>query len=641
MLFKLIKNIFAPQASSVQKQDDALTCLNNAKTFQQQGDWRSAIAEYRQYLEVFPHDAPVMNDLGCCLADAGDAEEASKLFEMAFSLDDSYLPVVVNHAKHLLDRQLSQEGMVFLRQAKIHDPDSAYVDAVYAGIALATGNAKIARDYNLRAWLKSFDHLRFANCYLFQSSYDDIDEARLAAEHRFWGETLTPLGNGQDGLVCPDPGTGEANQEKTHGKVRIGYWSPDFRNHSVRYFFRPLLDNHDRNKFEIFIYHDFPRSDIQTKHIESKADRFFQVADLSDQKFLALIRSHQLDVLVELAGHSSSNRLNLLSQRLATLQLSGLGYPPTTGLSSIDGKLLDVHIDDIDSARFYTEKPLVLPGSFWCFDPKEEAHINPEPPVVRNGYITFACVGNIAKITSRILDCWAQILSAAPTSKLLLRSISFNDSAAEDFMRQQIESAGIPLDRVDMLKPAAGQAYFESYNDIDIVLDTSPFNGGTTTCFATYMGVPVVTWAGQSLLSRMGQSILNNLDLADWVVSDANGYVERAVQGARDVSFLRQFRGESRERFVRTALGNGALFAREFEESATAMLNAKRSGTLNHVCLVDTLPAQDILHRAYTVLRYNQMAAAERIIDYCLRAYPDCGTAHISADHAFGPGGAF
>ncbi|MDB5814912.1 MAG: hypothetical protein JWN23_2029 [Rhodocyclales bacterium] len=626
MLMRFIKSAFTRKISHLSQSPTQLSPLQKANQFNEQGDRRSAITEYRKHLEAFPHDVPALNNLGCCLVDIGDNEGAAKLFELAFALDDSFLPVVINHAKLLNDLYRSDEGLVFLRQAKASNENFPNVNAVYAGAALQKGDTKLARQHTLKAWLTSFDTLRFANCHLFYCAYADIDEAQLAAEHRFWSATLAPLTKRADEVPPEVP---DLAPRKTPGRVRIGYWSPDFRNHSVRYFARPLLENHDHEKFEVFIYYDFPISDAQTENIKANADRFFSVSELSDTKLFSLIRSHELDVLVELAGHSSANRLNLLQERLATLQLTGLGYPPTTGLSTIDGKLLDAHMIDADSSRYYTETPMVLPTSFWCFDPKEDVSIVAEPPVERNGYFTFACVGNIAKINTRILLCWANILCRVPDSKLVLRSISFGDPAAEEYMCRRLEEADIALDRVEFHKPAAGTAYFESYNDIDIILDTYPFNGGTTTCFATYMGVPAVSMAGKSLISRMGQSILNNLELSDWVVGNEAEYVERAVAGAHDVAFLKRFRIEARERFARTALGNGDLFAREFEAACISMLEAKRAAILNKTSQVDTLPAQEILQRAYAVFRFGQNEAAKRIVDHCLSAYPDCGTAHI------------
>jgi len=465
-----------------------------------------------------------MNNLACSLIDIGDDNAALVLAEKAFLIDDSKLPIVVNYAKALVGKQRIYEGMEFLRQAQAYAPDFPNVNTVYASMALIQGDASTARKYSLNGWLASFDSLRLANSYLFNAAYDDIDESRLAAEHRFWAETLLPHSFSSEKTQDDHP-----TLPAKGNKIRIGYWSPDFRNHSVRYFALPLLENHDRDNFEVIAYHDSPYHDEQTDAIKACCDHFVPVSEIPDVRLVSLMRSHQLDILVELAGHTSANRLNLLRERLATRQLTGLGYPPTTGLSSIDGKLLDIHIANDDSPHYFTEVPLVLDHSFWCFDPKEPSEIATDPPVVKNGFITFGCVGNIAKITQRMLDCWARILERVQGSRLLIRSFSLLDAAAADAIAERFVRVGIDLGRVDFHGPAGGAEFFNSYNSIDIILDTYPFNGGTTTCFATYMGVPVLSMAGKSLLSRMGMSVLSNLGLTDWLVADYEEYVEKAV----------------------------------------------------------------------------------------------------------------
>lgn len=620
MLIDSIKHFFA-WGSSRHDPEARKASFEHANSFSLSGDQRTAITEFRAHLQRFPLDVDAMNNLGCCLDATGDRNVSGELFEKAFLLDDSNLPVIINYAKSLVDKQRINECLKYFPQAKSYEPDSPDVNAVYASIALAKGDAGTARSYALKAWLGSFDNLRKANCYLFYCAYTDIDEARLAAEHRFWAETLLPRAFHASDAPSPPfalPAKG--------GKIRIGYWSPDFRNHSVRYFALPLLENHDKEKFEVIAYHDAPHHDDQTDAIKACCDHFIPVSDMPDAQLVSLMRSHQLDILVELAGQSSANRLNLLQERLATRQLTGLGYPPTTGLSTIDGKFLDTHIANADSARYYTETPLVLDGSFWCFDPKEQAEICADPPAVKNGYTTFACVGNIAKITQAMLDCWAKILSSVPDSRLLIRSISLNDTVAAQFIADRLKQSRIDLARVDFFGPAGGAEFFASYNSIDIILDTYPFNGGTTTCFATYMGVPVLSMAGQSLLSRMGKSVLSNLGLTDWIVTSYEEYVERAILHARDIAFLSRFRAQARSLYATSALGNGKMFARDFEQHCIALL-AQTETPPSH--LVEALPVEELIARAYAVLRHGQFEAARRIVDHCLSEYPNCGTAHV------------
>lgn len=625
MLMNLIRRLVMPKnIGSKSPLLDQKAILEKASELMARGQSREAVEKYKEYLKLNPSNVTALNDLGVCLANIGDMQEAHRFFELAYVMDDSYTPAVVNHAKFLLDQKRSHESLPYLKNARALDPRFSHVDAVYAGLCLNNrGDVAGARYFQLQAWVANFDNLRLANCHLFYCSYDDMSEHLLAAEHRFWAETLLPIGERRNVNF---------SLKKQSEKIRIGYWSPDFRNHSVRYFFRPLQENHDREKFEVYVYHDSPFRDDETEHIQRASDEFHSVFELTDGDLIALMLSHELDVLVELAGHTSNNRVNLLQERLATVQITGLGYPPTTGLGTVDVKLLDKHLLTDDAASYYAEMPMVLPSSFWCFDPMEDTPVAlaTEPPMVGNKYVTFGCVGNIAKINDRILACWREILRRVPRSRLLIRAINFDDAAAEPALRARFLAAGLPMARVDLRKAEGGRAYFESYNAIDIILDTTPFNGGTTTCFAVYMGVPVVSWAGQSLISRMGLSIMSNMGASELVATDADGYVRRSVALSQDVTYLRRFKREARQRMRQTGLGNGLIFAQEFEQACTALLaHNKIAGDTGYVSQIDVLPAEEIVRRAYGALNYGQDDAARRILGHCLRHYPECGSAHI------------
>lgn len=628
MFKKLVKSLIrrdkpSDEATKNVKQDAAVQLMTS-------GDLHGAVNAFREYLKIDPFNVGALNNLGACLIDLGNDGEAAQAFELAYSLDDTYIPGIVNHARMCFEKNKTKDGLAYLRQAKICAPQFTHVDTVYASYCLRMGEVARACHYQKKAWLASFDKMRYANSHLFNLAYHDIDEAILAKEHRFWAETVHPLGlkiihqpnAREDGPAYPKPGQ----------KIRIGYWSPDLRNHSVRFFFRPLLENHDASKFETFVYHDGPLNDAQTELIEKASAQFFRCYDLSDTELTELMLSHELDILVELAGHSSYNRITLMQQRFAPVQMTALGYPPTVGLPTIDVKVLDRHVVTGDnSASFYTEYPLALPSSFWCFDPIEEVPVTPEPPVAKNGYITFACVGNLAKINQRMLRCWKAIFDEVPGCRFLIRSINFENSEAEVAMRGHLAAAGIDLDMVDMHKPTGGSAFFGTYSEIDIILDTFPFNGGTTTCFAAYMGVPVVSLSGQSLISRMGLSILSNLEVPHLAVATEEDYVVRAVELANDLAFLRRFRQEARALFKQSSLGNGQLFAQEFEQACQALLDQKHSGAPAHQSTVSALPAEELVRRGYAVLGHDQPEAAKRILAHCLLHHPESGSAKLLA----------
>lgn len=197
----------------------------------------------------------------------------------------------------------------------------------------------------------------------------------------------------------------------------------------------------------------------------------------------------------------------------------------------------------------------------------EDVPMESYPPVISNKHITFGYVGNVAKINDRIIQCWKKILESEPKAKLLIRSVNFYDDSNLEATKHRLTSAGLSDRQLDFRKALGGPDFFKSYDEIDIILDTFPFNGGTTSCFAAYMGVPLISWAGKSLVSRMGLSILRNMDASHYVVNSAQLYVQRALELASNVEFLTQFKKTARATFKASALGDGKLFAGDFEEA--------------------------------------------------------------------------
>lgn len=601
--------------------------MSDAFAKRQQGDLSGAIALYKAVLLLEPSNAQATNDLGVCYSDRGDIVQAQGYFERAYALDDSYLPAIVNHAKTLNDKKQSEEAVEVLEHAVLSDPGFGHTYMVYAGVCHARGWSESAALFHKRAWMDNFDNLRAANGYLFHGSYADEDELHLAAEHVFWAKTLPP---------SLQEGSQQAMLERARGasigkrKVRIGYWSPDFRDHSVRFFFQPLLESHDRQRVETYLYHDCSVSDHATDAIRALAHEFRDVYALSDKELSDVLLRDELDVLVELAGHTSNNRVAMLTGRYAPVQISALGYPPTTGLSQIDYKLIDVHLWHKDIGRYMSEKPMVLPESFWCFRPYAECSLDGDARTPQESHFTFGCVGNISKISDVALSLWARILTQVPNARLLLRSISFEDPAAMSTMLARMGRFGVPTDRVVLKGPEAGVRFMEAYRELDVVLDTFPFCGGTTTCFATYMGVPVVTLPGASVVSRMGLSNLTALGFPELVARTPDEYVAVAVRLAGDLAYLREFRAAVRSRYESCALGNSEMFASHFEEACRgALSDVAENGWRPPEVTPPALDEAELMQRAYAVASSGQSDAARRIARHCLDAYPDSVAARI------------
>lgn len=649
MLSSLFGRLFGFQKTSKMGAFDLSAKIRDADEHRMRGELHEAILLYEECLAVDEKNVELLNSLGACYVDVGREQEGRAQFELAYSLNDAYIPGVANYAKSLVDNRETTRALELLEHIHICEPDFGNVYAIYAALCFKMGDAVRARHFYLKGWMAAFDSLRMANAYLFPLSYCGTEQ-ETAMEHRFWADTLRDTMLADEAKRRADESGADCkivnvpSSVPVARKLRIGYWSPDLRNHSVRYFFRPLLENHDRSRFEVHLYHDCFASDEQTEAMKASCDHFHDVFLLNDVQLFELMRSHQLDVLLEMAGHTSANRLLLFkNNRFAALQITGIGYPPTTGLSSIDVKLIDRFIANENVKHHYAEKPMVLPSSFWCFDPMDadEGTLADAPPSERNGFVTFACVGNIAKINGDVMGWWLRILEGVPDSRLAIRAINFEDRNARSAMSERMTDHGFDMSRIDFLDAQGGADYFNSYNDIDIILDTYPFNGGTTTCFATYMGVPVITRVGDSLISRMGLSAMANLGFEEWVAYTDEAYVQKAIEAAKDAGFLRAFKRTARERFKSTPLGSGQLFARDFERACEEYLIEKHSGSSQYQHEIPPLPAKELMRRAYGVLRAGNGEASVRILNHCLALYPDYGGAHLFVAQQMGEDGQY
>jgi predicted O-linked N-acetylglucosamine transferase (SPINDLY family) len=623
MLLGFLKSVLGKGAQSPRPEEIAASIDNwfvEAGEHFTAGRIEEALAGYQRIFKLDPHHVVAMNQVALCLSRMQRNDEAGVYFERAALIDDSFAPALVNFAIHLNDAHQSGLAETYLAKAQKIVPNDPYLDGVLGAVKMLRGRPHEASAQQLGGWLKEFENFEFAHSFLFNVCYpSDTTAQRISAEHFFWAETLA-----ESTLVSEEGAAELASLAELGGrKVRIGYISADFRVHSVRYFFRPLLENHDRNRFELFGYYDMTYRDAQTDAIEPHFDHFRTIANQPDTEVFRRIREDRLDILVELTGHTSRTRIHLMRQRLAPLHITAIGYPPTTGLRGIDYKLVDGRTAPVGTESLYAERLMRLPTSFWCFNPLQETPDPAPPPAVHKGYVTFGCFGNISKISRRVLSCWAAIMRDLPDCRLVLKAITFKDEDAKTSIQRWLDAADIDLSRVELVPPDTPEQLFAAYADIDIVLDTHPFNGGTTSCFALWMSVPFVTLEGDALISRMGASMLHTLGLPELIARTDDEYVRAAVALARDLPRLIEVRGGLRQRMLATPLGNGALFAREFEQACEKALVDRRDGA-DELPLPDppVLEEKELVRRAQFVKDHGQLDAAMRIVDFALRHYP-------------------
>jgi predicted O-linked N-acetylglucosamine transferase (SPINDLY family) len=351
--------------------------------------------------------------------------------------------------------------------------------------------------------------------------------------------------------------------------LRIGYVSADFRIHVASFFTAPLLSQHDHRQFEIFCYANVAHPDELTDRLRSCADGWRSIVALSDQQVADLVRSDQIDILVDLAMHTAGNRLLVFARKPAPVQVTWLAYPGTTGLSAIDYRLTDPYFDPprlFDDC--YSEESFRLPDTFWCYSPLAETPPVNALPALQNGSITFGCLNHFCKINDGVLALWAQVLQAVPQSRLLLLTPR---GQARERVLAKLAPAGIAASRLEFADRQPRREYLQQYQRIDLALDPFPCNGGTTTLDAFWMGVPTVTLVGKTVVGRAGWSQLCNLGLQELAAQTPEQYVARAAQLAGDLPRLQELRATLRQRMQQSPLMDAPRFARGVEQAYREM----------------------------------------------------------------------
>lgn len=351
------------------------------------------------------------------------------------------------------------------------------------------------------------------------------------------------------------PNQGSAAQHK----LKIGYVSPDFKRHPVGKFIAPIIKHHDHQKFEIYCYGEIKKVDEITEEIKASCDHWRSTLGLTDEQVIEQIKQDRIDILIDLAGHTDDNRLPIFFSKPAPIQASYLGYFATTGIPTIDYWITDHHLHPVDTEEKTSETIWRLPRCYVAYQPSSEAlEVNPLP-ALSSEYITFGCLNNFSKLNPFLLSLWAKILQALPQSRLILKSHYHNldDPEEKQSVELFLQEQGFNLEQVELIdSPTLAEDYFALYHRIDIHLDTFPYNGCTTTCDALWMGVPVLTLAGDRKIQRMGNSLLQAIGLGDWIAHSPEEYVNKAITFAQDLEAIAQLRTSLRERFQKSQLGD-------------------------------------------------------------------------------------
>jgi len=471
---------------------------------------------------------------------------------------------LLSEAAELTRQGLLEEAGTILTKSANHltnsldfDKDDAALWHNFAKHLVMTGETQQLLDLmpkmiEVRPWdAKLHSHLLFILHHL-----PDLAPQMILQEHKRWARIHTPASH---------PRTSHSNIPEPNRKLRIGYISPDFRTHPVAFFFESVLDGHDGEKVETYGYGNVADPDCVTQRLKHKFDHYRNIYGLDDAEAIHLIEQDKIDILVDLAGHTNNHRLGVLSYKPAPVQVTYLGYPGTTGVTAVDYRLSDNLTNPPESHKFYTEELLCLGEVFTCYRPPESAPAVTPLPADEKGYITFGSFKNNCKINPQLIALWAEVLKATENSQLLLRFERGDDEAIQSHYHRQFERFGIAGDRVRISGWRPFDEHLQFYGQVDIALDTWPFNGHTTTCHALWMGVPVISLVGQSHASRIGLSILNSIAMEFFAASNPGEYVAKAAALAQNRQSLAKIRATMRQRMAATTLCNPKKFTEELE----------------------------------------------------------------------------
>jgi predicted O-linked N-acetylglucosamine transferase (SPINDLY family) len=527
--------------------------------------YSEAAASLRAAARLAPADAAVQLNLGVACLELALSEDAVACFRRAIELEPARPEAhnILGHA--LLVRGRCTEARASLVEALRLRPGYPAAHDNLGRVLKAQGRAAEAVEHHRIALAGGGRPETHSNLLYTLNLLPGADPGRVFAEHRGWA-----LRHAVDAGSERDFST---HDFKPSRRLKIGYISADFVNHAVAYFFAPVLESHDRGDFETFCYSDVPVPDETTRRLQTAAGHWRDIAGWGDERVASLVREDRIDILVDLAGHTARNRLLVFARRPAPIQVTWLGYPNTTGLQTMDYRLTDAISDPPGRTEaWHTEKLVRLPEAFCCYGPASDSPEVGPLPALGAGRVTFGCCNNLAKINSPVIELWSRILREAPASRLILESRGLADPETAGRVRREFTDRGVERERVDFDgEPLSVSRHLARYHSIDIAFDPFPYNGVTTTCEALWMGVPVVTLAGEAHVGRVGASLLAQLGASEWVASSPDDYAAIALGLARDPRRLGDLRRGLRERMRHSPLCDAPRFARGLEKALRQM----------------------------------------------------------------------
>jgi protein O-GlcNAc transferase len=574
--------------------------MNVGNALRQLGRLDEAVAAQRAALHYSPDYAPAHFNLGALLAALGDIAPAETELRDALRLDPDMadaavvLADVLESAGRLPDAEAELHhalslrpnfagaalnlGQLYLRQNQFDDAESALLRAKAMDSSLVSVHAALGSLYantargaeakrafasalELDPGLKSFE-----STYLFSLNLrDDLDAWTVFAEHARLGAAV--------GRAVGAPFKTWSNQPDPDRRVKVGYVSGDFGKHPIGLFLRPVLERHDRAWFDVYCYSNLRAVDDVTRMLQASVEHWSVVAGVEDRLVAEQIHRDEIDILVDLSGHMAHNRLAVFARRPAPIQITWLGYLNTSGLSTMDYRISDVHTDPEGATEhLHTERLYRMPYSQWCYAPVYDVPPAQRPHPERPDAVVFGSFNQYAKINDSCLDLWCRILARVPEATLVVLDVPQGNT--RDAFRQRLAQRFIDPERVLVRGRQGILEYFAAIGNVDIALDTFPYNGATTTLDTLWMGVPLVALRGDRGIARGGYSILQSMQMPELIADDPDEYIDLNVRLARDAGWRNALRATLRNRLAASPLMDPVRFVADLEAGYRQMWRA-------------------------------------------------------------------
>ncbi len=560
--------------------EDAATCFRQAlalrpdypeahnnlgNVFGDQGRPQEASACFRRALTLRPAFAGAYNNLGNALRAQGDLAQASACFQKALGIDPRSDVALNNLGVTCQMQGLPGRALRYFEKALAIRPDWPVTHINLGRVMQEFGDAETALEcFRKAVELKPDYILAYHNLLMCMNYVSNVSAADIFAEHKRFGEIFEaplrtrrkPHGN------IPDP----------ERRLRIGYVSADFYQHAVFQVFEPALAMHDRNAFEIYCYPNGTRHDEITERLKSHADAWRSLVGQSDERAAEQIRDDNIDILVDLSGHTAGNRLMVFACKPAPVQVSAIGYVTTTGLTSIDYRITDGYADPPGQTDVYHTECLWRLPCVTVYRPVAGSPPVGPLPALSGNYFSFACLNNLAKVTPETVSAWARILRVLPKTRLILGNAG-DRSVCERLLRG-FARHGVGASQLVFKSKLPLLEYLRLHDEIDLALDPFPYNGGASSCHSLWMGVPFVTLSGDRYMARVGTSMLANLGLTELIANKLDEYVSLACEFASDPARLAAIRASLRERMASSPLLDFTGFSHNLESAYRAMWRA-------------------------------------------------------------------